>query len=69
MRALEATKAITGDMSINQTIREWPETVGIFQLFGLDACCGGPLPIREAAERHGLEPETVLMTLNRHRGE
>jgi regulator of cell morphogenesis and NO signaling len=65
---MEATQAILGDMTINETIREWPETVGIFQLFGLDACCGGPLPIREAAERHGLEPDTVLMALNRHRG-
>ena len=24
---MEATKAITGDMTINETIREWPETV------------------------------------------
>ena len=64
---MEATKAITGEMSINETIREWPETVEIFQLFGLDACCGGPLPVREAAERHGLEPGAVLMALNRRR--
>lgn len=64
---MEATKAITGDMTINETIKEWPETVTIFELFGLDSCCGGPLPVREAAERHGLEPERVLTALNRHR--
>ena len=54
-------------MSINEVIRVWPATVAAFQRLGLDSCCGGPLPVREAAERHGLELDVVLAELERER--
>lgn len=52
--------AIDGDTTINEAILRRPESVQVFQRFGLDACCGGGLPIAEAARRHGLDPEEVL---------
>ena len=61
---MEATTAIHGAMTINEAVRARPETVATFHAFGMDACCGGGLPIREAAERHGLDPEAVLAALN-----
>jgi iron-sulfur cluster repair protein YtfE (RIC family) len=52
-----------GEMTINEAIRERPETVAVFHQLGLDACCGGSLPIAVAAERHGLDAEEVLRLL------
>jgi regulator of cell morphogenesis and NO signaling len=65
---METTKSITGEMTINEAIKERPETVATFHRLGLDACCGGGLPIRVAAERHALDPEEVLRALNAESG-
>jgi iron-sulfur cluster repair protein YtfE (RIC family) len=59
------TTTLDPGMSINEVIRTWPATVAAFERLGLDSCCGGPLPVREAAERHGLELDTVLTELER----
>jgi iron-sulfur cluster repair protein YtfE (RIC family) len=61
---MNVLRTIDGDMTINQTIQERPGTVGTFHRLGLDACCGGSLTIRVAAERHGLDPAAVLRELN-----
>jgi regulator of cell morphogenesis and NO signaling len=61
---MATTKTVTGEMTINEAIKERPETVAIFHRLGLDSCCGGGLPIRVAAERHVLDPEEVLRLLN-----
>lgn len=53
-------------MTIEETMAEWPETVPVFQLLGLDAGCSGT-PIRLAAEERGMEATRVLITLNRRR--
>jgi hypothetical protein len=36
---------------------------GSVQRYGIDACCGGALPVREAAQRHGAVAATVLAEL------
>jgi regulator of cell morphogenesis and NO signaling len=61
---MSVVKTIEGEMTINEAIRERPETVAVFNRLGLDACCGGSLPIHMAAERHGLDTEEVLRLLN-----
>lgn len=61
---MDSVKTITAETTINEAIGERPETVAVFHRLGLDACCGGALPIRVAAERHGLDPEAVLRLLN-----
>jgi regulator of cell morphogenesis and NO signaling len=61
---MSVVKTIEGEMTINEAIRERPETVAVFNRLGLDACCGGSLPIQVAAERHGLDTEEVLRLLN-----
>ena len=61
---MKETKCVTGDMTINETIRERPATVAVFDRLGLDSCCGGALRIEEAAGRHGLALEVVLSELN-----
>lgn len=52
--------AIPDDMTVNDVIRRWPETVAIFNRFGIDACCGGTVPLREAALRDGADPDELL---------
>ena len=50
-------------MTVNEAIRLHPATVGVFNEFGIDACCGGAVPIREAAVRDGADPQVLLVAL------
>ena len=61
---MKEARFVTGDMTINETIRERPATVAVFDRLGLDSCCGGALRIEDAAGRHGLELGAVLSELN-----
>jgi regulator of cell morphogenesis and NO signaling len=47
-------------MTVNEIIGLYPETVEIFNRHGIDACCGGSVPLREAAIRDGADPMAVL---------
>lgn len=49
--------------TVNETIRRFPATVEVFNRFGIDACCGGAAPIREAALRDGADPDDVVAAL------
>lgn len=60
---METTLRISEEMQINEIIRLYPVTVSVFHQFGMDACCGGGLPVGEAARRHGLDLEQVLAAL------
>jgi regulator of cell morphogenesis and NO signaling len=55
---------ITADTPINEAIQQYPETVRIFNEAGLDTCCGGALPIGEAAKKHNLDVSALLEDLN-----
>lgn len=54
---------LPGSLTVNEVIRAVPESVEVFNRFGIDACCGGALPIREAAARDGADPEELLAAL------
>jgi regulator of cell morphogenesis and NO signaling len=54
---------IPGDVTVNEAIRLWPASVAVFQKFNIDSCCGGALPIREAAAHHGIDVDTLLAAL------
>lgn len=55
-----AALAPDADTTINDLVRLHPETLPVLQARGLDACCGGPLPLAEAAHRHGLALDELL---------
>lgn len=63
-----ATPRVAADLTVNETVRDFPTTVEVFHRLGIDACCGGGLPVGEAAARHGLDPDEVLDELNRAAG-
>jgi regulator of cell morphogenesis and NO signaling len=48
---------------VNETIRRFPATVAIFNAFGIDACCGGSVPLAEAARRDGTDPDALVEAL------
>lgn len=55
--------------TVNDVIAERPATVAVFHRHGIDACCGGDLPVGEAAERHGIDPSELLAELEEIEGE
>jgi regulator of cell morphogenesis and NO signaling len=62
---MATTQTITPDMQVNEIIRLFPRTLPVFHEAGIDSCCGGALPVMEAARRHGFDPEQFVDALRR----
>ncbi len=60
---METILELSPELTVNQAIRLWPATVAIFNQFGIDACCGGAVPVREAALRDGADPHALEAAL------
>jgi regulator of cell morphogenesis and NO signaling len=50
--------------TVNEIVVRHPETIAVFNRFGIDSCCGGGLPLRDAAHRDGAELEALLRALD-----
>jgi regulator of cell morphogenesis and NO signaling len=55
--------AAVEELTVNETIQRFPKTVAVFGAHGIDACCGGALPVAEAAARHGIPLPELLKAL------
>ena len=55
---------ITKDMIINEVIKKYPQTISVFNRFGVDACCGGGQSIERTATADGINVSALLITLN-----
>jgi regulator of cell morphogenesis and NO signaling len=51
--------------TVNQVVREHPHTVSVFAQYGIDSCCGGGIPVAEAALRHDVDLDALLAELAR----
>jgi iron-sulfur cluster repair protein YtfE (RIC family) len=51
------------DLTLNEVVLQWPDAVTVLTRYGMDTCCGGALPLREAAARHGVDLEVLLQEL------
>lgn len=60
---------IDPNWSVNEILQRHPETVGVFNTFGIDSCCGGGASLFEAAYRDGADPEVLLQELRRAVGD
>ncbi|HTJ24235.1 MAG TPA: DUF542 domain-containing protein [Gemmatimonadaceae bacterium] len=49
--------------TINEIVARHPETIAIFNRFGMDTCCGGGVSVEEAARRDGLDVAQILSAL------
>lgn len=56
-------RAIADTLTVNDAIRRFPDTVAVFNAFAIDSCCGGSIPIAEAAERHGADLHELMDAL------
>ena len=50
--------------TINETIRQLPVAIGVFNRFGVDTCCGGSATIEEAAACDGIDLAALLDALH-----
>ncbi len=55
---------ISGDMVINDVIRQYPETIAVFNTFRVDACCGGGESIAKTSGADGVDLPRLLDALN-----
>ncbi|OGQ62688.1 MAG: hypothetical protein A2V21_308435 [Deltaproteobacteria bacterium GWC2_55_46] len=51
-------------MVVNDCIKLFPKTIGIFTQFRIDSCCGGAVSIEAAARRDGAPLEELMTALN-----
>lgn len=51
-------------MVVNDCIKIYPKTIGIFTQFHIDSCCGGAVSIEAAARRDGAPLEELMAALN-----
>lgn len=54
---------IPESMEVNDAISLYPETISVFNDFGIDACCGGAVAIAEAARRDGADLDELMAAL------
>jgi regulator of cell morphogenesis and NO signaling len=55
---------ITEDMTINEVIKKHPETMGVFNDFKVDSCCGGGQSIAVTAAVAGANVPELITALN-----
>lgn len=51
------------DTTVNDVLHCHPATMRVFNAFGVDACCGGAQPLREAAHAAGILPDELLFAV------
>ncbi len=57
------SNAISAQTTVNEAVRRCPESIRIFSSVGIDTCCGGSLPIAEAARRHQVDAAHLLAAI------
>ena len=57
------TVAEVSALTVNDVIRQYPRTIEVFNRHGIDACCGGAVPVVHAAARDGADSAALLAEL------
>ena len=60
---MQIVTQIDPTMTINEIVARHPETIPVFNRFGMDTCCGGGVSVEEASRRDGLDLATVIAAL------
>jgi hypothetical protein len=61
---MPSTVTLDPNLTINEIVARFPETIAVFNRFGLDTCCGGGVRVDEAARRDGLDVASVVAALH-----
>ena len=51
-------------LTINEIVLRHPAALPILNRFGIDACCGGGIPLETVARKHGLELTAIVAALD-----
>jgi len=60
---MKTTVKLDKSTTVNETIAAWPETIAVFNSFGIDLCCGGDDTLELAARESGVDLVTLLDNL------
>lgn len=55
---------ITAGLTVNEITLRSAAALAVFHRHGIDACCGGALPLGEVAAKHGLDLDALLEELS-----
>jgi regulator of cell morphogenesis and NO signaling len=64
MTTSRTTAAVDPTATVNEILVKYPETVSVFNEFGIDACCGGAASIEAAARRDGADVDRLVRALD-----
>lgn len=54
---------ISKEMSVNQIIKLYPKSIGVFNKFNIDSCCGGSEPLEKAAKNAGVDINDLINSI------
>jgi iron-sulfur cluster repair protein YtfE (RIC family) len=60
---MPGTTALDLKLTVNEIVTRHPETIPVFNRFGVDICCGGGARVDEAAHRDGLDSAVLIAAL------
>lgn len=60
---MKSDTAIDSSWTINEVMGLYPETVTVFNSYGMDMCCGGDETIDVAAEEAEVDRDTLVAAL------
>lgn len=49
--------------TVGQLVRQVPNRARVFETHKIDYCCGGKIPLVDACQRKGIDPETIVQEL------
>jgi regulator of cell morphogenesis and NO signaling len=55
---------ISKEMTVNQVLKLYPKSVGVFTKFNIDACCGGNRSLEQAAKEDKAALEELMTALD-----
>jgi len=56
--------ALTAERTVREIALENPASARVFESLGIDYCCGGKIPLKDACFRANVSPESVLQLLD-----
>lgn len=62
---MQIDSTVNPEATVNETIARFPQTVGVFNRFGIDTCCGGNITVADAARVQGIDPQDLTEALRR----